>query len=129
MWLNSPSKWPVWPRAENLLIQADNDEEVETPPVETPPVETPLAETTKLPNIEIQYLIAVVRFSKLLYVTTYVCQFTHNTRQPHQSQQVGPLTSSDLNRADLHSPLQVWTSQVPCMFVPLKEKARFTYAC
>lgn len=41
MWLNSPAQWPVWPQAEILLIQADHDEEVETPPVETP-----LAETT-----------------------------------------------------------------------------------
>ena len=30
-WLNSPYKWPVWPQAEILLVQADCDEEVETP--------------------------------------------------------------------------------------------------
>ena len=47
-WLNSPSKWPVWPHPELLLIQADYDEEVETPPVGPP-----LDETTKASNIEI----------------------------------------------------------------------------
>ena len=51
-WLNSPSKWPVWPQAELLLIQADYDEEVETPPVGPP-----LDETTESPNIGIQHLI------------------------------------------------------------------------
>ena len=98
-WLNSPSKWPVWPHPELLLIQADYDEEVETPPVGPP-----LDETTEPPNIEIQHLVDVTRFSKLsklLSVTAYVCQFTHNTRQPSSSQLVGPLTSPELSQANL----------------------------
>ena len=98
-WLNSPSKWPVWPHPELLLIQADYDEEVETPPVGPP-----LDETTEPPNLEIQHLVDVTRFSKLsklLSVTAYVCQFTHNTRQPSSSQLVGPLTSPELSQANL----------------------------
>ena len=98
-WLNSPSEWPVWPHAELLVIQADYNEEVETPPVAPP-----LDETTKPPNIGIQHLVDVTRFSKLsklLSVTAYVCQFTHNTRQPSSSRQVGPLTPSELSQANL----------------------------
>ena len=98
-WLNSPSKWTVWPHAELLLIQADYDEEV----VSTP-VGPPLDETTEPPNIGIQHLVDVTRFSKLsklLSVTAYVCQFTHNTRQPSSSRQVGPLTSIELSQANL----------------------------
>jgi len=59
-WLCLPSEWPIWPQTEILLIQADFDAEVEVPPVETP-----LAENTELPNIGIQHLIDVTRFSKL----------------------------------------------------------------
>ena len=89
----------MWPHPELLLIQADYDEEVETPPVGPP-----LDETTEPPNIEIQHLVDVTRFSKsskLLSVTTYVCLFTHNTRQPSSSQLVGPLTSPELSQANL----------------------------
>lgn len=98
-WLNSPSKWPVWPQTEILLIQADYDEEAETPPVETP-----LAGTTEPSNIGIQHLIDVTRFSKLsklLSVTAYVCRFTHNTRQSNSSRRVGPLTPSELSQANV----------------------------
>ena len=98
-WLNSPSKWPVWPYAELLLIQADYYEEVETPTVGPP-----LDETTEPPNIGIQHLVDVTRFSKLSKlpsVTAYVCQFTHNTRQPSSSRLVGPLASPELSQADL----------------------------
>ena len=89
----------MWPHPELLLIQADYDEEVETPPVGPP-----LDETTEPPNIEIQHLVDVTRFSKLsnlLSVTAYVCQFTHNTRQPSSSQLVEPLTSPELSQANL----------------------------
>ena len=41
------------------------------------------------------------KLSKLLSVTAYVCQFTHNTRQPSSSQLVGPLTSPELSQANL----------------------------
>ena len=41
------------------------------------------------------------KLSKLLSVTAYVCRFTHNTRQPSSSWQVGPLTSSELSQANL----------------------------
>ena len=41
------------------------------------------------------------KLSKLLSFTAYVCQFTHNTRQPSSSQLIGPLTSPDLSQANL----------------------------
>lgn len=34
---------------------------------------------------------------QLLSITTSVCQSTYNKRQPHSSQQVGPLTPSELS--------------------------------
>ena len=89
----------MWPHAELLLIQANYDEEVETPSVGPP-----LDETTEPPNIGIQHLVDVTRFSKLnklLSVTAYMCQFTHNTRQPSSSRQIVPLTSSELSQANL----------------------------
>ena len=88
-WLSSPSKWPTWPHAEILLVQADADEEVDTPAVDT----------TKSPSIGLHYLIDLTTFSKLsklLPVTAYVYRFIHNTRQPSSSQQTGPLTVSEL---------------------------------
>ena len=98
-WLKLPSKWPVWPQAEILLTQADYDEDIETPSVEKS-----LADTTEPFSTGIQHLIDITRYSKLsklLSVTAYVCRFTHNSRQPSSSRQIGPLTPSELSQANL----------------------------
>ena len=92
-WLITPSKWPVWPHTQILLMQADRDEEVEAPPVDTHDSH----------NIGLHHLVDMTSFSKftkLLAVTAYVCWFPHNTRQP-DSRRTGPLMSSELIQANL----------------------------
>ena len=98
-WLSLPSKWPVWPQVEVLLTRTDYEEEVETPSVKNL-----LAGTTEPSSTGIQHLIDITKYStlnKLLYVTAYICRFTHNTRQPSSSRQIGPLTSFELSQANL----------------------------
>ena len=93
-WLSLPSKWPTWPHAEILIVQADADEEVGTP----------AAITTEPPSVGLHHLIDLTRFrklSKLLSVTAYLYRFIHNTRQSSSSQRTGPLTVSELTRANL----------------------------
>ena len=92
--MSSPSKWPTWPHAEILIVQADADEKVDTL----------AAITTEPPSVGLHDLIDLTRFSKLsklLSVTAYLYQFIHNTRQSSSSQQIGPLTVSELTRANL----------------------------
>ena len=94
---NSSTQWrhgPTWLYAEILIVQADADEEVGTP----------AAITTEPPSVGLHHLIDLTRFSKLsklLSVTAYLYRFIHNTRQFSSSQQTGPLTVSELTRANL----------------------------
>ncbi|XP_065894153.1 uncharacterized protein [Dysidea avara] len=93
-WLTSPSRWPIWPNAETLLIQTDTDEEVDVLPVDT----------TEAPKAGLHHLIDVTHFSelnKLLAVTAFVCRFINNAKHSSSSQKTGPLTASELTQANL----------------------------
>lgn len=92
-WLTTPPKWPVWTQTETLLIQAEIEEEIESP-------------TANTSNSGIHCLVDVTEFSKftkLLAATAYVCyvcRFIYNTKHP-DSRQTGPLTTSELTQANL----------------------------
>ena len=78
-WLSSPSKWPTWQQS-NILHIKTTDEELEV-------VQEAITLVVTTP-IGILNFIDISRFSilsKLLTVTAYILQFTHNCRQHSSS--------------------------------------------
>ena len=104
-WLSSPSQWPTWHRLEVLYVQGATVE------LETVKHNTVTVTTTDLPGV--QDIIEITTFSslnKLIAVTAYLRRFIYNCRQTSTSRLAGPLTTSELARANLDWIRQVQSS-------------------